>query len=115
MAGMDAKAVPDMKVEHLKNLSVQGSFQSVASALRCWYKFATGILSYPEGSTLPPKLPEHVTQFISVFRKAKTAENYAGSVRWACVRLGLNTDWRDAGVAQTLAGAKKRTISLLGL
>ena len=113
-AGMDPKLLLDIKADHLRNMSVQGSYRSVASALRCWHRFATGILSYTEEATLPPKSSEHAVLFVTIFRKAKTAENYLGSVRWACVRLGLKTDWRDASVMQALARAKKRTISILG-
>ena len=44
----------------------------------------------------------------------KTAQNYIGSVKWACTRLGLAEAWRDAEVALALTGAKKRTITFVG-
>ena len=94
--------------------SVRGSLPSVASALRAWHCFATGVLGYPENATLPPRNEDDLIMFISVFRVAKTAANYVGSVHWSCVHLGLDTTWRGDRMQQCLRGARKRTTRLVG-
>jgi hypothetical protein len=113
-AGKDVDLLLSAKAENFRDLSVQGSYASVASALRCWHRFATLFLGYSEDSTLPPREAEHVVKFLAVFRKAKTAENYIGAIKWACIRTKLPITWRDATVAQGLAGAKRRTITMIG-
>jgi hypothetical protein len=113
-AGKDVDLLLAAKAENFRDLSVQGSYASVASALRCWHRFATLFLGYPEASTLPPKEAEHVVKFLAIFRKAKTAENYIGAIKWAGIRTQLPITWRDATLAQGLAGAKRRSITMIG-
>jgi hypothetical protein len=54
-AGKDVDLLLAAKAENFRDLSVQGSYASVASALRCWHRFATLFLGYPEEGTLPPR------------------------------------------------------------
>ena len=63
---------------------------------------------------LPPKEAEHVVKFLAMFRKAKTAENYIGAIKWAGFRTQLPITWRDATLAHCLAGAKRRSITMIG-
>ena len=112
--GENPMVLLNLKADHLMNLSVQGSYKSVASALRCWHEFAVAMLGYDPESTLPPRCSRDVVLFVGIFRLGKTAQNYIGSIKWACTRLGLAVAWRDAEVALALAGAKKRTVAFVG-
>ena len=112
--GSQVADVLDLKVRQLKDESARSSHASIASALKCWHAFAVSVLGYNAESTLPPKSADDVLRFICIFRVGKTASNYIGSVKWACVHLGVCTNWHNAEVAMTLKGAAKRSLWLHG-
>ena len=90
------------------------SLPQVASALRLWHCFAQGVLGYASVETFRPRSASDVEAFIAVFRVAATAQNYAGSLRWACKHLHLSRHWDTDEVALTLRGANRRQIRLTG-
>eukprot|EP00971_Amphidinium_carterae_P010579 209038-Amphidinium_carterae.1 len=45
--------------------------------------------------------------WIGLFDHPRTASNYVGYVKWACVHMGLSTEWFNGIVLQTLGGLKK--------
>ena len=55
-----------------------------------------------------------MVKFLAICRKAKTAENYIGCIKWAGIRTQLPITGRDATLAQGLAGAKRRSIAMIG-
>ena len=90
------------------------SLPQVASALRCWHAFATAVLSYENGDTLPPKHSSDVEAFVAIFKNGNTAANYVGFIRWACTHLHLSLSWDTATLSATVKGARKRHERVFG-
>lgn len=51
---------------------------------------------------------------LCVFRNGRTAQNYVGYIRWACVHLNLSTEWFTESVRMVLKGATKLTLRETG-
>ena len=94
--------------------SVRASLPSVASALKAWHDFATGVLGVKSDSTLPPVSEGHVCTFASVFRSQKTAANYISYLRWTCVHLRISTEWHGPEIKQIVTGIRKRNLRFTG-
>ena len=67
--------------------SAKKSLPSIRSALKCWHEFATLVLAYPAGSTLPPRGDADIFKYVAMFRQGKTASNYINSLRWRASRI----------------------------
>eukprot|EP00930_Biecheleria_cincta_P003118 TRINITY_DN104055_c0_g1_i1.p1 TRINITY_DN104055_c0_g1~~TRINITY_DN104055_c0_g1_i1.p1 ORF type:complete len:613 (-),score=63.61 TRINITY_DN104055_c0_g1_i1:266-2104(-) len=98
----------------IKTESSRKRLLSIASGLRAWNAFEVSLKDYPEGASLPPRCDDDDVEFVSLFKSAKTASNYVGYIRWACVHMSLNTGWRSDGVQQALNGVKKRELRWVG-
>ena len=86
----------------------------VASALRLWHEFSVHLLGYQPSGTLPPREGTHVEAFLGIFRNPATAANYVSHLRWACIHLGLRSDWDTEALKATIKGAKRRRLRLHG-
>ena len=103
------------KALSLKLHSRLASLPSVRSGLANWHAFATLILDYESGATLPPNEASHVVAWIATFRNAGTASNYVGHVKWACTCLGLaHEHWFNDEVRLVLKGQQKLHLTLVG-
>ena len=90
------------------------SLPAVASALRCWHAFATAVLAYEAGQTMPPRCSQDVEAWVAIFRNGNTASNYVGFLRWACTHLHLNKDWDTTALMETVRGSRRRQERLHG-
>ena len=70
--------------------SAPKSLASIASALRCWHRFAAQIINIDDCETLPPRHDSHVMMFIAVFRNGGTCRNYVSAIRFGCRMLDLS-------------------------
>ena len=52
--------------------------------------------------------------FLGIFRNPATAANYVSHLRWACIHLGLRSDWDTEALKATIKGAKRRRLRLHG-
>ena len=113
----DGAPVEEVLLARASALRMEGkrkSLPQVAAALRCWHAFAAEVLGYPESATLPPREGSHVEMFVAIFRNPATAQNYVGFLKWSCLHLRLPTEWYTATVVDTLRGARKRHLRLVG-
>ena len=83
------------------------SLPQVASGLKAWHLYATGILGYSEEATLPPYSSEHVCGWLTLFANPGTAANYLSYLRWACREFRKDLSWSDSAVASLLKSMKK--------
>ena len=102
------------KAATLRMESKRKSLPHVATGLRSWHTFATSVLGYDEKQSLPPKSGYDVECFVAVFRRAATAQNYVGFIRWACENLRLPLSWDTDTLKATLKGARKRDLRVTG-
>ena len=96
------------KASMLRMETKRRSLPAVASALRCWHAFATAVLSYEDGKTLPPRCSADVEAFVAIFKNGNTAANYVGFIRWACTHLNASLEWNSTTLMETVKGARKR-------
>ena len=102
------------KASMLRLETKRRSLPAVASALRCWHAFATAVLAYDGGETLPPKCSQDVEAFVAIFKNGSTAANYVGFIRWACTHLHLSKEWDTVTLMETVRGARKRQERVYG-
>ena len=106
--GVNVESIFQERTRFLKLYSVRASLPSVATALKAWHAFATGVLGVRSASTLPPMSEDHVCTFASVFRSPKTAANYT------CVYLKVSTKWHGPEIKQIVTGIRKRIFRFTG-
>ena len=95
----------------LRTQQVKKSLASVASGLKCWHHFASGVLSHPNTGTLPPRSCRDVCLYVGIFCNSGTAANYVSYLRFGCVSNGYNILWWDLPpLKMTLKGLTKATI-----
>jgi len=123
LVALEAAAADDnAKVLHLLDRKAQMTLASTklrsmggaASALKAWHAFATLMLRYDEGATLPPRMDSDVLRWLTTFRNPGTAANYLGAIRWAVVAKGLCKVWDSDRVAMYLKGARKEALARVG-
>ena len=112
--GVNVQSIVQERTKLLELESVRASLPSVASALKAWHAFATGVLGVKSDSTLPPVSEGHVCTIASVFRSSKTAANYISYLRWTCVHLRTSTKWHGPEIKQIVAGIRKRNLRFTG-
>ena len=112
--GVNVQSIVQERTKLLELESVRASLPSVASALKAWHAFATGVLGVKSDSTLPPVSEGHVCTFASVFRSPKTAANYISYLRWTCVHLRISTKWHGPEIKQIVTGIRKRNLRFTG-
>ena len=71
--GVNVQSIVQERAKLLELESVRASLPSVASALKAWHAFATGVLGVKSDSTLPPVSEGQVCTFASVFRSWKNS------------------------------------------
>ena len=94
----DIDKTMDILLDHssmLRTHQVKKSLASVASGLKCWHHFASGVLSYPSNGTLPPRSCRDVCLYVGIFCNSGTAANYISYLRFGCVSTGCNISWWD--------------------
>ena len=103
------------QVDRLKAHSTLASLPSVRSGVRNWHLFATLVLGYEEGCTLPPRESKDVIAWAASFRNCGTASNYVGYVKWCCIYTGLAYEhWYTEELRLVLKGQQKLHLSLVG-
>ena len=110
----EIRAVLETRAAQLRLGTKKGSLKAVASGLRAWHTFAETVLEYPANATLPPRSPDDICCFISVFVNAGTAANYVGYIRWTCLQLELSVLWWTPAVTMTLKGLKVDQLARTG-
>jgi len=123
LVALGAAAVDDnAKVLHRSDRKAQMTLESTklksmggaASALKVWHAFATLMLRYDEGATLPPRTDSEVLSLLAAFRNPGTAANYLGANCWAVVANGLCKVWNSDRVAMYLKGARTEASARVG-
>ena len=112
--GVNVESIVQERTKLLKLESVRASLPSVASALKAWHAFATGVLGVRSDRTLPPVSEDNVCTFASVFRSPKTAANYISYLRWTCVYLKISTKRHGPEIKQVVTGIRKRNLRFTG-
>ena len=108
--GMMVTAFLGQRELELKMETQRRSLPQVASALRCWHRFAVDLLSYGEEATLPPDNAADVVQYLSIFSNPGTAGNYLSALRWSCRAFGKSLAWNSPEIGVTIKGLKKRDV-----
>ena len=107
--GANVAQVLAIKVEELRLEPLRRNIKSIASGLRMWHFFATAILGYEAGRTLPPAAAAHVIMFLVMFRNGLTAINYVNHLVVGCKALGYATEWHTAEVSAAKTNMKLKT------
>ena len=106
-AGIYVQRELEERARLLQIASRKDSLKSAASALRAWHGFATLVLGYGEGATLPPRSVQDALLWGAIFKNSGTAANYLSFVKWACTLEGLDITWYGPRVSMLLKGFKK--------
>ena len=86
------------------------SLPQVASALRCWHRFAVDVLSYDESATLPPSCADDVVKYLQIFSIAGTASNYMVALRWSCKAFSKDMSWSTSELSLKVECLQKRDV-----
>ena len=105
--GVNVESIVQERIRLLKLEPVRASLPNVATALKAWHAFATGVLGVRSDSTLPPMSEDHVCTFASVFRSPKTAANCISYLRWTCVYLKISTKRHGPEIKHIVTGIRK--------
>jgi len=108
--GMMVTAFLAQRELEVKMETQRRSLPQVASALRCWHRFAVDLLSYGEEATLPPGNEADVVQYLSIFSNPGTAGNYLSALRWSCRAFRKSLAWNGPEIGVTIKGLKKRDV-----
>ena len=108
--GMMVTAFLGQRELELKLETQRRSLPQVASALRCWHRFAVDLLSYGEEATLPPDNAADVVKYLSIFSNPGTAGNYLSALRWSCRAFSRSLAWNSPEIGVTIKGLRKRDV-----